>query len=52
VALFALIFVFWGHPTGLVVILLVVLLLVVLGLIELIGRPPAQPGPAPPAEAR
>jgi hypothetical protein len=41
VALFALIFVFWGHPTGLVVILLVVLLLVVLGLIELIGRPPA-----------
>jgi len=43
VALFALIFVFWGHPTGLVVILLVVLLLVVLGLIELIGRPPAAP---------
>src|SRR5438874_1979303 len=43
VALFALIFVFWGHPTGLVVILLVVLLLVVLGLIELIGRPPAEP---------
>lgn len=43
VALFALIFVFWGHPTGLVVILLVVLLLVVLGLIELIGRPAAEP---------
>jgi hypothetical protein len=43
VALFAIIFVFWGHPTGLVVILLVVLLLVVLGLIELIGRPPAVP---------
>jgi hypothetical protein len=43
VALFALIFVFWGHPTGLVVIVLVVLLLVVLGLIELIGRPPAEP---------
>ena len=39
VALFALIFVFWGQPTLLVVILLVVLLLVVLGLIELIGRP-------------
>ena len=38
-ALFALIFVFWGQPTALVVILLVVLLLVVLGLIELIGRP-------------
>ena len=43
VALFALIFVFWGHPTGLVVILLVVLLLVVLGLIEVIGRPAAEP---------
>jgi hypothetical protein len=26
-----------------------ILLLVVLGLIELIGRPPAQPSPAPPA---
>ena len=46
VGLFALIFVFWGHPTAAVVILLVVLLLVVLGLIELIGRPPAAPGPA------
>jgi hypothetical protein len=43
VALFALIFVFWGHPTALVVILLVVLLLVVLGLIELIGRPAEEP---------
>jgi hypothetical protein len=43
VALVAVIFVFWGHPTGLVVILLVVLLLVLLGLIELIGRPPAEP---------
>ena len=42
VALFALIFVFWGRPTALVVILLAVLLLVTLGLIELIGRPPAQ----------
>jgi len=44
VALAALVFVFWGQPTGLVVILLVVILLVVillvlLGLIELIGRP-------------
>jgi hypothetical protein len=46
VALFALIFVFWGHPTGLVVIVLVVILLLVLGLIELIGRPPAEPGTA------
>jgi hypothetical protein len=43
VALFALIFVFWGEPTVVVVIVLVVLLLVVLGLIELIGRPPAAP---------
>ena len=43
VALAALIFVFWGQPTVLVVILIVVLLLVVLGLIELIGRPPARP---------
>jgi hypothetical protein len=42
-ALFALIFVFWGQPTGLVVIVLAVLLLVVLGLIELIGRPAKQP---------
>ena len=43
VALAALLFVFWGRPTGLVVIFIVILLLVVLGLIELIGRPPAQP---------
>jgi hypothetical protein len=43
VALAALIFVFWGRPTSLVVILIAVLLLVVLGLIELIGRPPARP---------
>jgi hypothetical protein len=49
VALIALIFVFWGHPTGLVVILLVVILLVLLGLIELIGRPPAAAAPAAPA---
>ncbi|MGA8455195.1 MAG: hypothetical protein WB800_07310 [Streptosporangiaceae bacterium] len=42
VALAALLFVFWGRPTALVVILIAVLLLVVLGLIELIGRPPAQ----------
>jgi hypothetical protein len=43
VALAALIFVFWGQPTAAVVIVIVVLLLVVLGLIELIGRPPARP---------
>jgi hypothetical protein len=46
VALAALVFVFWGHPTGLFVIVLVVILLVVLGLIELIGRPPAEAGTA------
>jgi len=46
VALFALIFVFWGDPTGLVVIVLVIFLLLVIGLIELIGRPPAKPGTA------
>ena len=51
IALFALIFVFVGEPTAVLVIVLVVLLLVVLGLIELIGaRPPAPPDPpAPPA---
>jgi hypothetical protein len=48
VALIALIFVFWGHPTLLVVILLVVILLVLLGLIELIGRPAAEPKTATP----
>jgi hypothetical protein len=43
VALAALVFVFWGQPTAAVVIVIAVLLLVVLGLIEVIGRPPAQP---------
>jgi hypothetical protein len=46
VALAALIFVFWGRPTAAVVVLIVVLLLIVLGLIELIGRPPAEAKPA------
>jgi len=49
VAVFALIFVFWGHPTALTVILLAVFLLLVLGLIELIGRPPAGPPAESPA---
>ncbi len=49
VALFALILVFWGEPTALLVIVLVVLLLVVLGLIELIGRPPAEAKTTAPA---
>jgi hypothetical protein len=43
VALAALLFVFWGRPTPLVVILIVALLLALLGLIELIGRPAARP---------
>ncbi|HEV3291625.1 MAG TPA: hypothetical protein VG123_21820 [Streptosporangiaceae bacterium] len=43
VALAALVFVFWGQPTAAVVIVIAVLLLVVLGLIQLIGRPPARP---------
>ena len=43
VALIALLFVFWGRPTAGVVIGLAVLLLVILGLIELVGRPPATP---------
>ena len=44
VALAALVFIFWGLPTAVVVIVIAVLLLVVLGLIELIGsKPPAQP---------
>ncbi len=42
VALAALIFVFWGRPTSTTVIVITVLLLVVLGLIELVGRPPAS----------
>jgi hypothetical protein len=40
-AVAVLIFVFWGRPTPAVVIVLAVLLLLVLGLIELIGKPPA-----------
>jgi hypothetical protein len=43
VALAALIFVFWGRPTALVVIGITIVLLVALGLIELIGRPVSQP---------
>ena len=47
VALFAIIFVFWGRPTAAVAIVLAILLLVVLGLIELIGRPPAPTAALP-----
>jgi len=47
VALAALLFVFWGQPTAVVVIVLAGLLLVVLGLIELIGsRPLPEPATA------
>lgn len=42
VAVAVLIFAFWPAPTGLVVALIAILLLVVLGLIELLGRPPAK----------
>ena len=42
VALFAVIFVFLATPSAASAITLAILLLVVLGLIELIGRPPAQ----------
>jgi hypothetical protein len=48
VALAALIFVFWGQPSAVLVIVLVILLALVLGLIELIGTRPSGP-PAPPA---
>ncbi|HET7245823.1 MAG TPA: hypothetical protein VFJ07_13410 [Streptosporangiaceae bacterium] len=43
VGLAAIIFVFQGRPTAGSVIVLAIVLLVVLGLIELIGRPPAKP---------
>jgi hypothetical protein len=43
VGLAAIIFVFEGRPTPASVIVLVIVLLVILGLIELIGRPPAKP---------
>jgi len=49
VTLIALILVFWGQPTALAVILLVVILLILLGLIELVGRPPAATEAATPA---
>jgi hypothetical protein len=35
-----------------VVVVIAILLLLVLGLIEVIGRPAAQPSPAPPAPDR
>ena len=50
VALVALIFVFVGEPTVLLVVVLVIVLLVLLGLIELLGAPPAAPEVAAHAE--
>jgi len=47
VSVAALLFVFWGRPTAVVVVVIAILLLVVLGLIELIGsRPAPQPATA------
>jgi hypothetical protein len=46
VALVGVILVFWGQPTVVLVIVLVIVLLVLLGLIEVIGRPAAEPGTA------
>jgi hypothetical protein len=46
VALAAVIFVFWSQPSGLVALGIALILLAVLGLIELIGRPPATLTPA------
>jgi hypothetical protein len=39
----ALVFVFWGLSSWVTAVVIAVILLIVLGLIELIGRPPAQP---------
>jgi len=54
VGLVALIFVFVGEPTALLVVILVIVLLVLLGLIELLARPAEPPVPsatAGPAES-
>lgn len=42
VAVAALVLVFWGIPTGLTVLVIALALVLVLGIIELIGRPPAR----------
>jgi hypothetical protein len=46
VTLAVLALVFWGQPTGKVILLLAGLLLVALALIEFLGQPP-EPGPGP-----
>jgi hypothetical protein len=38
----ALVLVFWGIPTGLTVLVIAIVLLIVLGIIEVVGRPPAK----------
>jgi hypothetical protein len=38
-----LVFIFWGQPTWQVALVIAIILLVVIGLIELLGQPPAQP---------
>jgi hypothetical protein len=43
IAIAALVFIFWGQPTWVTAVVIAIVLLIVLGLIELIGRPPAQP---------
>jgi hypothetical protein len=48
VSVAALIFVFWTDPTGLVVLTIALVLLLVIGLLELIGRPPAKASPGQP----
>jgi hypothetical protein len=44
VAVAALVLVFWDNPTPAVVIAIAVVLLLALAVIELLGRPPAEPG--------
>jgi hypothetical protein len=49
VAIAALVFVFWAQPTWVVGLVIAIVLVLVLGLIELIGRPPAAPAAGHPA---
>jgi hypothetical protein len=50
-AVAGLVLVFLSSPTGLDVLVIAIVLLAVLGLIELIGRPPARPRPAGPSSS-
>ena len=51
VVIAALVFVFWSQPTWQIAVVIAIVLLLVLGLIELIGRPPAEPEAAEPEAA-